>query len=161
MGHGTGVPQRGCSSRGWSGSVLVSVFMWFTQLVQGKAWPFHRPSQHSGNELHFSFWVPPKFHNSSATKKKRQSKETRECFSTFCLTTLQAAASLMRTSAQTMSVGRNCFGGEEKDEIAQRNSRLDLLSSGEAVSLAVWSRARNTKARRLCLFLLLLFLSVF
>lgn len=26
-----------------------------------------------------------------------------------------------------------------KDEIAQRNSRLDLLSSGEAVSLAVWS----------------------
>lgn len=70
----------------------------------------HRPSQHSGNEPHFSFSVPPKLRKN----RKRQSKETRKCFSTFCLTTLQAAALLMRTSAQTMFLGRDCFGGEEK-----------------------------------------------
>lgn len=29
----------------------------------------HRPSQHSGNEPHFSFSVPPKLQNGSVTKK--------------------------------------------------------------------------------------------
>lgn len=168
------------------GSVWAWVFMWFTQSGLRRAWPFTDLPKPSGNDLcqwwtlasllqarpqrpkHSATCYFPgmKISGGKTTKKQSVSKTFSVLISWRCFYQVSVSGVCWTVSCPEtgLVLGLRCriaAAEGEKHEITQRNSSLELLSLGEAVRLAVWCRARNTKAKREQRPLLFLFLFFF